>query len=266
MAPQVVAPAVKAAYLDHADPAQVAHAVRDVLERRGALVSEHLHSRVRFRGLTPARHTWSREGYVGIYQRLGEREVEVRLLLRARWPWRLLWTVALANVLAVVAILATRPSGTMVFLATFLMAFALLVAGIVYLQTWRPVRREERELMDEMEAEFQRDISGVRVVDDEARALAEAEAELAGEIERRRLARERREHPLPKAKGARFSLRPGRKPEPAADAPAPPAAAEAGSVLSEYSDEQLEDRRRDLLRRKAELEARRREMERRERS
>lgn len=249
---------MKAAYLDSADPEEVSHAVREVLERRGALVSEHLHSRVRFRGLVPARHTWSREGYVGIYQHTGEREVEVRLLLRARWPWRILWTVALVNVLGALAVLITQPSGTVWFLVAFTEALALLVAGIIYVQTLRPVRREERDLMEEMEAELARDIEGVSVLDDEARTLAQQEAELEGEIARRRIERARKAE---SANGAsrggfrlpKFSLRPKRA-QSADDA-------EPEGELAESSDAELAAKRQQILARKAELEARRREME-----
>ena len=251
MAPHRVSGTVKAAFLDDAEPAAVSHAVRDVLERRGALVSEHLHSRVRFRGLVPTKLSWSREGYVGIYQRTGEREVEVRLLLRATWPFRILWTVALFNVIAAILVATTGQSGTTWFVTAFVCAFALLVATILYVGTLKHVRAEERGIMDEFEAELQKDLDGASVLDEEARRLAQQEAELDAEIARRRLDKTRANEPRPKRGLPKFSLRPGKKqPEaPAEDAPV------------ETSSSELEARRAELLRRKAELEARRQQQQ-----
>lgn len=249
---------MKAAYLDDAEPAAVSHAVRDVLERRGALVSEHLHSRVRFRGLTPGELSWSREGYVGIYQHTGERDVELRLLLRARWPYRMLWTVALLNVLAALTVIVTNPSGTVWFLAAFTMGFALLTAGILYVGTLRSVRAEERALLSDFETAIHEGIAGAHLLSEDEAELQRLEAELDGEIARRRLAAER------KADGdgfrARrkpsFSLRPFRKTPPSTRVePSVPVA------VRDASDDELSQRRAELLRRKAELEARRREME-----
>lgn len=238
---------MKTAFLDDAEPEAVSHAVRAVLERRGALVSEHLHSRVRFRGLVPQKLSWAREGYVGIYQRTGEREVEVRLLLRAAWPFRILWTVALLNVVTAVLVAIINPSGTVWFVAAFLCAFALLVAAILYLGTLKHVRAEERAIMDDFEAELQTGIEGASVLDEEARALAQAEAELDAEIARRRLAKTRASEP--RAARPRFSLRPGKK------RPASPS--EEDVPVADASTGELEARRAELLRRKAELEARR---------
>ena len=194
---------VKRAFLDDARPSDVSHAVRDVLERRGALVSEHVSSRVRFRGLpTGTRHAWTRAGYVGIYQALGEKEVEVRLLLRARWPWRLLWTVALVNVVTALLVVATDPPPNTWILAAAACGFALVVAGILYMNTLRPVREEERLLMDDFEAEFRRAIPALHLEDDETRRQREAELELEGEVVARRLERARRLEPPP-ARSAR---------------------------------------------------------------
>ena len=249
---------VKAAFVEDAEPEAVSHAVRDVLERRGALVNEHLHSRVRFRGLQPEKHAWSRAGYVGIYQRTGERDVEVRLILRAQWPYRILVTVALLNVLGILTTIVLQPSGTVFFSVAFLAAFALLTAAILYVGTLKHVREEERALMEDFETEFHADVPGARVLDEEERELAELEAELDAEIERRRLAERRKREPKPaRAKPAfpSFTLRPGAK---------KPKSTEPRAAVREASDEDLEARRARLLARKAELEAKRREIEQRE--
>lgn len=226
---------MRSAYLDDADPEALSHAVRGVLERRGALVTEHRHSRVRFAAYRPHAMSWSRYGYVGIYQALGEREAEVRLLVRAKWPWRILWTVCIVNVLLLAAAIATNPPGTVWSTLAILGGLALVVAAVLYVGTMKSVREDERGMMADFEAEFEK-IPDVDVETDEERELRELEAELEGEITRRRLEKAR----PPKEKGKRFSLRPGKK----------------GDAASDESPEARRDR---LLARKAELEAKLRE-------
>lgn len=226
---------MRSAFLDDAEPEAISHAVRDVLEGRGALISEHRHSRVRFHGLKPAKLSWPRAGYVGIYQAVGEREAEVRLLVRARIPWRILWSVCILNVaLLVLAFVVNPPPTTWTVMAIF-GALALIAASVLYVGTMKSVRAEERAMMEEFERAFAA-IPDVDVETDEARELRELEAELEGEITRRKIEasrppREKRE------KGSRFSLRPGKK---------------GGAETTD------EDRREALLRRKAELEAKKR--------
>ena len=177
---------MRSAFLDDAEPEVISTAIRGVLERRGALITEHRHSRVRFAGMRPHTLSWSRAGYVGIYQPLGEREAEVRLVLRARWPWRILWTVAFANVLIFLLTLATNPPGTTWSILAILCGLAITAAAVLYIGTLRAVRAEERALMDELDAAFKA-IPDVEVMTDEDRELAQLEAELEGEIVRRKL-------------------------------------------------------------------------------
>jgi hypothetical protein len=189
---------VQAAYLAEANPSAISHAVRDVLERHGALVTEHVSSRVRFHALADgSKWSWDRAGYVGIYQRFGEKEVEVRLDLKARWPHRILWTVASVNVLVWLVTAIWNPPGTTWFVFAFLTGLALIVSGLVYLNTWRGVNALERQLMVEFEAEFQKDHVAAAMIDLEQRELEDAEAALAGEIERIRLAKARKDAPKP---------------------------------------------------------------------
>jgi len=227
---------VRSAFLDDAEPEAISHAVRDILEKRGALISEHRHSRVKFHGLKPHPMSWSRAGYVGIYQHLGEREAEVRLLLRARLPWRLLWTVCIVNVILLVAAFATNPAPTVWTMMGILGGLALIAALVLYVGTLKSVRAEERALMDEFEHALEA-IPDVDVETDEERELRELEAELEGEITRRKVLAARPAG----AAGRRFSLRPGR----------------SGGA----EEESVEERRARLLARKAELEARKRERE-----
>lgn len=228
---------MRSAFLDEAQPEAISHAVRHVLEQRGALVTEHRHSRVRFAGLQAGpRLSWSRAGYVGIYQHQGEQEAEVRLQLRARWPWRILWTIALVNVVVFLATAITNPSGTTWSVLAILTGGLLLAAGLVYVATLKSVREQERSLMAELEEAFSRGMADARVETEEERELRELEAELEGEIAARRIQAAR----PPRAKGSRFRLRPDRQ-------------------ADEAAGETPEEKRARLLARKAELEARRRD-------
>lgn len=234
---------MRSAYLDDAEPEAISHAVRDVLEKRGALISEHRHSRVKFHGLKPHKMSWARAGYVGIYQHLGEREAEVRFYVRARMPWRILWTVSVVNVLFLVFAFATNAAPTAWTMLAIFGGLALVAATVLYVGTLKSVRNEERAIMDEFERAFGT-IPDVDVVDEEARELARLEAELEGEIVRRKI-EANRPPPVKREKGKRFSLRPGKK----------------GEREGEGADETPEERRERLLARKAELEARKRERE-----
>lgn len=287
---------MRAAYLDDARQDLVSQATREVLARRGALVSDHSGSRVLFRGYKPGgRWTWDRGGYVGIYQHVGEREVEVRLLLRARWPYRLLWTAAILNVVAAIATIALNPPGTTWFSVAALGGFSLLVTGLLYVNTWRPVWREEQELMEALEAEYQRDLTGADLETEEEREVRLLEESLEGELARQRVAALKAAEPKPAKRALslprpRFNL--SRKPQEAAPAAedeprevaAAPAAAPAatGAAPSRFAfpklgrkraadappagappaeAESLEEKKARLLARKAELEARQREAE-----
>ena len=202
------------AFLDDAEPAAVSHAVRQVLDRDGrALVSEHVSSRVKFQ-LRPSTASWARAGYVGIYQHVGEKEVEVRLALRARWPSRILGGVAIADVAIVLLTFLLNPPGTTWFLLSVITGLALLVAGLLYLNTLRSVRTEERDLMERFEAELMAESVAPAVETDEQRALAEVEAALEGEVTMRRVAAERKATSKParepresRLKMPKFSLR-----------------------------------------------------------
>lgn len=196
---------MRSAFLDDADPEAISHAVRAVLERKGAMVTEHRHSRVRFAGLKPHALSWSRAGYVGIYQALGEREAEVRLQLRARWPWRILLTVASVNVAVLVLTILLDPPGTTWSVLAILTGLALIAASIIHVATLKAVRAEEKAIMDEFDAELAR-LPDVEIVSDEERELQDLEAQLEGEIVRLKLDADRPAKP----KGARFSLRPGK--------------------------------------------------------
>lgn len=211
MARQGVAPSVKSAFLDEADPQAVSHAVRDVLERRGALVHEHRHSRVRFDGEPSTRFAWRRQGYVGVYQHGGEKGVEVRLLLRAKWPWRILLAVASVDLAAAVLTIVLNAPGTVWFLVSLLGFLALTVAAILYVNTLKHVREEERACMEAIEAELAQRLADAQLVRDDERDAARAEARLEGELEERKLAAMRKDEAPAERKPSRFSLRPGRR-------------------------------------------------------
>lgn len=182
---------MRSAFLEDADPAAVSQAVRRVLDERGALVREHTSTRIRFTAQAPdGAWSWTRSGYVGVFQRYAERDVEVRLLLRARWPHRIFWgTAAVVLAACLVTVLANLP-GTMWFLTSMLGGLALLVATLLYMNTWRAVREEERALMQALEAGFQAGGVATALEQEEARELRDLEAALEAEVERRRVDRD----------------------------------------------------------------------------
>lgn len=235
---------VKRAFLDEANPQEVSHAVRSVVEARGALVAEHLSSRVRFTD-RPQGKAFLRDGYVGIYQPYGEPQVELRLVLRARWPWLILWSVALVDLVMALLFFIVAPEGNAWIVGAALGGFALLAAALVHLNTLQPIREEESAWLAAFEDALRRELPEASVEDATAHEQREAELELEGEIAERRLARARKSAPkapkAPKAAkppGKRFALLPRKEPVPAA----PP-------------EESAEDRLARLRARKAELEA-----------
>jgi hypothetical protein len=235
---------VKRAFLDEADPQEVAHAVRLVVERRGGLVREHVTSRVRFTD-QPKGKAWLRDGYVGIYQPLGEPQVELRLALHARWPRRLVWLVALADLVMAILFFVLSPEGNAWIVGAALGFFALLAAGLVYLNTLEPVREEEKVWIAAFDAELRQELPETSLEDDVAHELRQHELELEGEIAQRRVTKARKNEPKPvkqpkppKEKGKRFALLPKKK-----DAEAAP------------PEETPEERLAKLRARKAEIEA-----------
>ena len=182
---------MRSAFLEDADPAAASQAVRRVLDARGALIREHTSARVRFTVTAPdGGWSWTRAGYVGVFQRYGERDVEVRLLLRARWPHRIFWGTAAVVLAACILTVLANPPGTTWFLVATLGALALLVATLLYVNTWRSVREDERALMQAFEDGFQAHGVASALEGEEEREQHALEAELAGEVERRRVERE----------------------------------------------------------------------------
>jgi hypothetical protein len=74
---------------------------------------------------------------------------------------------------------------------------ALVIAGLVSLNTWRSVRDQERDLMLEFEREFATERVSSKLLTQEERALAQAEADLEGEVERLRVDATRKNAPKP---------------------------------------------------------------------
>lgn len=200
---------VQRAFLDDAEPTAVSHAVRQALDRQGAMVTEHISSRVKFQ-TRPSAASWSRSGYAGFYQHYGEKEVEVRLAIRARWPSRILWTVAIADLVIAIVTLLLNPTPTTWFFLAVVTGLALLVAAILYLNTLRPIWAEERALMAAIQAELAAQRVSPAIETAEQRALAEAEAALEGEVVKKRVTAERKAAPKPERPPRtlpRFSLR-----------------------------------------------------------
>lgn len=201
---------MRSAFLEDADPSAVSHAVRAELERRGALVTEHVSTRVRFRSRPEERWSWTRSGYVGLYQPYGERDVEVRLILRARWPHRIFWGTAAVVLGLCLLTVILNPPGTTWFLVAFLGGFALLVSSLLYVNTLRGVREEERAFMEAFEEAVRLEAAAGSLHRAEEHELAALEEEIEGELERRRVQRdEKAAKAAAPAKAPRFKLKRG---------------------------------------------------------
>lgn len=175
---------MRIAFLEDADQARVAEAVVGVLKDRGALVTEHTHSHVRFEGLdSGSEYAFEKGGYVGVYQHAGEREVELRVRVDAPGPRRAFWWTTGASAATAVLFFILNPSGSLwVSVGTLLWA-AFLGTLVVYLGTWRSSWRLESTLLDALVERFRADGEFARHVQKlEDRELARLEDEIEAEI------------------------------------------------------------------------------------
>ncbi len=241
---------MKTAHLEGADQSGVAQLVADVLKARGALVTEHTHSHVRFGGLRPEGFSFAKSGYVGVYHHVGEREVELRLRVEATVPSRLLWVTVVFDLVAALLLFAVDPpSSTWVTTGAFLYAL-LLAALLLYLGTWRSTWHAEAETFDAILQRLREPgATEGRVRTGEDVALAQVEEAIEGEIAERRLRADLAANPPPKP--ARWSFLARLLPKRGARAPAAP---DRGA-----DDAAAKRARADALR--AEIERRRREGE-----
>lgn len=177
-------PVPRALLLTEARPADVARLVREALVRRGARIDEQTHARTVFEDLVVA-GGFSRGGYVGTYQAVGEKQVEVLVDVWATRPRQVFWgTVVLELLLIPVMFLASPPSAVF-----FLMALALwgwlAVAALLYYLSFRASNALEAELADDVRAALAG--AGLQVLDEEQQLERRIRAKLEGEVKQREL-------------------------------------------------------------------------------
>ena len=204
-----------------AKQAQVLHLAKEAVEARGALLDEVTHARIVFEGVrSPG--SFARGGYVGVYQAVGDKTVEVLVEAYATGPRQAWWATVALQALAVVALLAISPPSSVFFLASLALWPWLLAAGLLYYLTLRGSRQLEDELHASMLAKLRE--AGLPVLDEAALLERRVRERLEGERKEGELARAKAQ--APRAKG-----RLGGRPVPAGNAAAEgeaPAAAKRG--------------------------------------
>jgi len=175
-----------------AKPADVARVVDRELEERGAILDEKTHARTVFERLEEG-GSFRRGGYIGFYQPLGEKGVEVHVQAWATAPRLAFWVSAGLQLAIVVLLLATSPPSAVWFLAALVMWPWLIVVGLLYLLTFRGSRAVEASLTEAFTQRCRE--AQLPVLDDEQQLEQRIRERLEGEAKERELAalRTRRE-------------------------------------------------------------------------
>lgn len=166
--------------------------VREVLEARGALLDELTHARTVFEGLGGGAH-FRRGGYVGAYQAVGEKGVEVLVEAWATGPRTAFWATVGVELLAVLAIFAASPPSVVWYVAAIVLWLWLAVASLVYYLTFRGSRALEDELASLLAERFR--AAGWRIVGEEEQLEQRIRARLEAEVKERELAARRAAEP-----------------------------------------------------------------------
>lgn len=201
-------------YVEEAEQARISEGVAKVVREMGGVVDTHTPSVVEFEHLNPGgRYSFSKAGYVGIYQRFGERGLELVLQVFAVSPYRLFWTTVVLELLVVGLIFGAGPPIAVWFLASLVLWAALVAAALIYLGTWYSSRQLEAEMLDRVRTEVGRGRSVLTPMELEekelrARVLAKARiSELKAEArEQRRPSPRGLELASPRPRGERPGL------------------------------------------------------------
>lgn len=171
--------------LPEAKQAEVARILRGVLEAQGTLLDEQTGSRIVFEGWRMP-GGFARGGYVGAYQPVGEKGVEVLLQAWATGPRRAFWAVVVLDLVLVPVMFVLSPPSAVFFLASLVLWGLLLVAALLYYLTRRGSRQVEAALytatLDACRAE------GLVPLDEEALLEQRIRDRLEGEVKERELA------------------------------------------------------------------------------
>ncbi|MGQ0536262.1 MAG: hypothetical protein ACT4PT_09335 [Methanobacteriota archaeon] len=203
------------AYVERGDPDDVSKRVAVILEALGAEVAVRTPSHLRFRkGSENGRYT--RGGYIGTYQPVGEGSVEVRIAVQALVPARLFWSTVGLIVLTIPLLVVARLPSTGVVLAGVLLYGWFLGTLLLYVSTFHDSLRLERRVLAALVEGLSRDLGARVLTEEDAEELAILEAERARrdltEIVRKAAAEEARRKAERKSFLAAFGIRRTRAP------------------------------------------------------
>lgn len=194
--------------LEEAKPSEVTRVVRDLLLERGARPEEQTHARTVFDGLARA-GGFTRGGYAGVYQPLGERGAEVHLEAWAAGPRRLFWAVVGVVLLATLGLVAVSPGSAVWFLAGLGLWALFGLAALGYYLTFAGSRALEDELYATLAERFR---ARWTVLDEEQQLERRIRQQLEGELKERELAALPPPSPPARRAGRAGDAAPPRKP------------------------------------------------------
>lgn len=174
------------AVVPDADRELVRETILRLLRDANAEVPEATHSHVRFRGWNPkGEFAFDRAGYVGIHGHAGEKELDLRVLARARGPRRAFVAASAAGLVAAVLLFALQPVPGVWILATALLWPAWIAAAVVAFAA----RRVDRELEDALYTTVVASLraEGQTVLTEAEVLRRDFEAGVEGEVAERRL-------------------------------------------------------------------------------
>lgn len=203
----MAAPVPHTAFVAEAKHAEVTRLVREVLQERGARFDEQTPSRTVFEDLVVP-GGFRRGGYVGTYQPIGDKGVEVLVQVWATGPRRAWWGVVLLVLVAVPALLLASPPSAVFFLAGIALWALLVLAGVMYYLTFRVSGGLEDELYAAVLAHLRR--GDLVALDEEQQLERRIREQLEGEVKERELAE--RPPPPPKPRLGRRGEAGPRKP------------------------------------------------------
>lgn len=189
--------------------AQVTTLVREVLQARGARFDEQTPSRTVFEDL-PAGGGFSRGGYAGTYQAIGDPRVEVLLEVWAPGPRRFFWAAVVLTLLAVPALMLASPPSAVFFFAGLGLWALLIAAGLMYYLTFRGSAALEEDLAAEALARLRG--AGLEVLDEEQQLERAIRERLEGEVKEREVAARTAAEPPPPRLGRGRGEGPGTPP------------------------------------------------------
>ncbi|HVL87336.1 MAG TPA: hypothetical protein VM681_04910 [Candidatus Thermoplasmatota archaeon] len=143
-------------FVDEGEQAKVAEAAARVAGDVGAVVTTKTPAVVEFVDWRPGEGSFARQGYVGIYQKFGDPELQILVDVAAESARRLFWTTVLLELLVIALVFALAPPISAWFAASVVLWAAFVVVALVYVGTWRLSGLLEREFLERLRQEVSR--------------------------------------------------------------------------------------------------------------